>query len=573
VKLATKRILTVFLLLILLFSLGGCHSASKVQLELVTRKGTEYTILRNDTATEPVVDSVLRLKHAFQKATGTELKIESEYIKTEKDLPKSGKKIFIGTNNRTFVHSANLKENDFIIDIQGNCVDIIGGSDDATVRAVDYFIKNIIGKQSKNIKMKLDNTYVSRYAYPIKSLTIGENNIGDYRIVVPTTASVYELYTAEFLRDHLYKQTGCALEIVKDNKAETAKEILIGTTNREVSKQANAVSLGENEYILCQRDQKLVIVGKNEMVSGGVGALISKYLVSEKPGKTVKLNVPSEFTPNVPEYTQSKNVILMIGDGMGYEQIKLAEHADMGQFCASFLPNKGSVLTQSLSGITDSAAAATALSTGYKTQNGRVGLDQTGTKRENMCELAKKNGCLTGIITTDDITGATPAAFYAHVLSRDDTKQIQSQLTKNKPDFIAGTVGGDLLHQLQTCIGKFTTANQHFFLLVEEEGIDSGGHTNDAKTIINGVKRFNDSVAYAMVYAVCHPDTILLVSADHETGGLCVAQDGSYSFTTTGHTSATVPIFAIGKGTELFLDKTVDNTEISKFITRVFCKK
>ena len=114
----------------------------------------------------------------------------------------------------------------------------------------------------------------------------------------------------------------------------------------------------------------------------------------------------------------------MIGDGMGFNHIKMAKNGGMKEFYAEQFPNKGEAVTRSMTVInggdqwTDSAAAATALATGYKTINGKVGVDKNDNTLKNIRELADEKGAKTAVITTDVINGATPGGFLAHNAQR-----------------------------------------------------------------------------------------------------------------------------------------------------------
>ena len=108
--------------------------------------------------------------------------------------------------------------------------------------------------------------------------------------------------------------------------------------------------------------------------------------------------------------------------------------------------------------------------------------------------------------------------------------------------------------------------------MVEEGHIDKNSHSNDTKAMIDCVKRFNDAIAYTIQFVFCHPDTALIISADHETGGLVADKSNpfKYRYTTGNHTNADVPVYAFGVGTEIFNNRRVDNTEIPKFLAKAF---
>lgn len=135
-----------------------------------------------------------------------------------------------------------------------------------------------------------------------------------------------------------------------------------------------------------------------------------------------------------------KNVILMVGDGMGLAHMTAALHANGGDLTIARMRHIGLVKTQSHNRyITDSAASGTAYATGHKTNNGSLGVDSEGNVLSNMTEILSSKGYATGIVTTDKISGATPAAFYTHQPRRSMTREILSDLIRTKALFVAGS--------------------------------------------------------------------------------------------------------------------------------------
>jgi alkaline phosphatase len=272
----------------------------------------------------------------------------------------------------------------------------------------------------------------------------------------------------------------------------------------------------------------------------------------------------------------------MIGDGMGFHHIDAALANGLDNFVANELPAYGSAITQSQSVIngaanyTDSAAGGTALSSGYKTINGYIGVDSSGKAHKNIRELAHEDGAKTAVVTTDVITGATPAAFLGHNISRDNSQALQSQideLTKNNGvTYLAASVGNQLQQKTREGLMAIATPNSNFFMMVEEGHIDKFSHSNDTKGMLNCVNRFNEAIAYVIQFVFCHPDTALIISADHETGGLRPDPNNAYKYryTTGNHTNADVPVYAFGPGTEVFNDKRSDNTELPIFLAKAF---
>lgn len=324
------------------------------------------------------------------------------------------------------------------------------------------------------------------------------------------------------------------------------------------------------------------------------------------------------------EFVKPKNVIMMIGDGMGPNDIRLAEENSLSTYSFGLVMNRivntGFATTYSnSSSVTDSAAGGTALATGFKTDNGFIGVSPTGATLKNLSEYARDAGKKVGIVTNDGATGATPACFGAHVDSRGSTSDIAQQLVSFAPDVLIGqdyadfsgldlsgfvlaqdfsefrnvlntynrqcdkkfmgfinynaTYSGEiniLSHCTETalnCLSK--NSPDGFFLMVENTTTDNAGHANYISGKINGVVALDRAVAAVLKFMGDNPDTLLIITSDHETGGVTIPS-GSYSldaslFTTTKHTNANVRTFAVGYGAEYFNGVTVDNTDIGKF--------
>lgn len=328
------------------------------------------------------------------------------------------------------------------------------------------------------------------------------------------------------------------------------------------------------------------------------------------------------------EYVKPKNVIIMIGDGMGLNDIALANKFSdfLFDYGISFenLPNTGNCITNSLDGVTDSAASATALSSGIKTTNGRIGREKGGKPTVNVCEVARENGKKVGIVTNDAVYGATPSAFTVHNVSRSNTDAISRSFVEFAPDVLIGSgysdfttyvtesekhtellqninvaptydlweiklnqdVNGEkpffgfmsvdfgcedykLAQATELALNRLENENG-FFLMVEGAGCDKGGHGNVIEQKTVGVSVLDKAVAVAIKYCLKNPDTVLIVTSDHETGGVTLpSRDYELTddlFTTDDHTGVNVGVFALGYGTEYFNDKTVDNTDIGKFM-------
>ena len=329
------------------------------------------------------------------------------------------------------------------------------------------------------------------------------------------------------------------------------------------------------------------------------------------------------------EYTTPKNVIVIIGDGMGPNDIELAREQVEGIYDYGLtldkIENHGLALTHSYDAkVTDSAASGTALSTGIKTNNGYIGKDPEGNDLQTMAELARSMGKKVGIITDEDLSGATPTAFTVHNISRQNYNELTNAMVKFTPDVLmckdyTGVMGPlddearaifDNTYLVAEKFDKFTKVldtdpacekpflgildgyatvptynlarcaqvafkrlqnDNGFFLMIESSGTDKYGHNNNIKGKLSSVVTLDRTVAAALLFMQDNPDTLLIVTSDHETGGVRIPAEGeslSKAITVTEHTDTPVRVFAVGKGSEYFKDVTVDNTDIAKFVIK-----
>lgn len=314
-----------------------------------------------------------------------------------------------------------------------------------------------------------------------------------------------------------------------------------------------------------------------------------------------------------------KNVILLIGDGMGENHIEAGNIYRSNKLNMERFGVIGEVMTRSLTpGATDSAAAATAMATGVKTYNGRISY-KDGKNLETIAEMAKEAGKKVGIVVTKPVTDATPAAFVSHAKDRGDTAEIARQivdfgldvlfgLTDEAMDALKGeipsdtrdlctsfneiagsskesvygllddgaiqTVGSNTLNSLTgTALKKLSANNENgFLLIVEGSKIDSASHDNDMESMLAELTAFDAAVSTCRNWAQENGETVVMVTADHETGGLKIPKfedtdsgtakqqarealtDYATSngwFTKTGHTSANVKYFIYATGSEL----------------------
>jgi alkaline phosphatase len=299
-------------------------------------------------------------------------------------------------------------------------------------------------------------------------------------------------------------------------------------------------------------------------------------------------------------------VLLLIGDGNGLAQLSAGLFANGGELNVTQLRALGLVKTQAADDFTtDSAAGATAYSSGKKTNNRAIGVDPMGDSLANLPEVLESYGFVSGIVTTDQVTGATPAAFFAHHPERDDSDQLAAWLPKSKLSLFVGAgksnftrFGTDRIQELKSAgfelvssleelggntssrVGYFsaegsqvsmlqgrgdflrqsalqslrflTQKNAPIFLMLESAMIDSGGHSNHSALVVEEMLDFDQTIGELVRYVDEHPGTLLIVTADHETGGIAIPQGNistgevELAYHSDDHTGIPVPIFAYG---------------------------
>jgi alkaline phosphatase len=347
--------------------------------------------------------------------------------------------------------------------------------------------------------------------------------------------------------------------------------------------------------------------------------------------------------PTVPSRSV-RNVIFLIGDGMGLSQVTLARIKAVGlrgKLHMERMPINGLVRTHSADNlVTDSAASGTALACGVKTRNGMLGMTPDRREYRTILEAARAKGMATGLVVTSAITHATPASFASHVRSRNDEVTIAQQLLANKVDVLLGggrkfflprserggtrkdnqnliaqakeagytyietgeqlnavdrlpVLGLLQLEALTTGPPEPTLAaltekaidllrdtrhgwflhRRGFFLMVEGSQIDWACHDNDAANCIWQTLHFDQAVKAAIDFALADGRTLVVVTADHETGGLTIpsgsikGSDVKVCWSTGGHTGSPVPVYAFGPGAQRFAG-VYDNTELSMKLAR-----
>lgn len=336
---------------------------------------------------------------------------------------------------------------------------------------------------------------------------------------------------------------------------------------------------------------------------------------------------------NLEEDVPAKNVILMIGDGMGKEIIKGSEVVKGDKLVMSGMKYRTDVTTYSESvtkgykEFTDSAASATAISTGVKTLNGYVGLDSKGEKLETICEYAQSLDMETGLVARQVVSHATPAGMVAHNSSRDNYQQILREMVRSDVNVLFG--GGSQYYKnkkvkntVDECGYKYISSEEElnalnkdddkvlgmfaydnmgaadmspslkkmtskaldmldndkgFFLMVEGSNIDSYEHNGNMEQVLGQMQGFDQTVDFVLQWAEEHPGTLVIVTADHETGGVKLPDNpkpediNDSCFTSDGkHTNADVWLFASGAQSKELCEKDViDNTDIAKYMRKV----
>lgn len=411
-------------------------------------------------------------------------------------------------------------------------------------------------------------------------ITVNGVSIAEYNIVCDKEGLDYNVRAAEYIRDCISAVVGCTLNIVDDSEAQVAREIVVGETTRPISQELDTDTQGF-QFAILAKDGTIALEADYFVIAAAAYYFAQTCIT----GKDIQIN--NGLTVRTPEAKEAKNYILLIGDGMGVYQTMLYDYMEdttdysdgENLFYGYMFPNFGASRTNSYSGTTDSAAGGTALSTGYKTINGYVGIDKNGLELKTLTELAGEMGKATAVMSTEKSTGATPASFSAHEPSRDNSSEIlddQTVLTEKYGTIIECNfdyytdryMKNSIEKRITDTLTKLSADSDGFFLMYEEAHIDKHSHDNDMEDTFKALIRFNQAIARFMEYAFYHPDTMVIITADHETGGLLPSQLGGLYYTSEDHTSADVPVFAWGKGTETFLknNATVENIHIAQFI-------
>jgi len=360
------------------------------------------------------------------------------------------------------------------------------------------------------------------------------------------------------------------------------------------------------------RASRTHVLARVAVLSIGLAVTCAVFL----QGCAVVVNAPAVAVRDRQPVSLPRNVILMIGDGMGVGQVTAAE-IELGTLNMERLPVGGLVTTFSGNRlVTDSAASGTALATGHKTNNGAISVSPDGKPLKTVLEYAEERGMATGLVVTCSVTHATPAVFASHVDSREEYNEIALQMAESGVDVLFGggwsfflpntepggvrKDGRDLLSELRRrmpvaltveelrslpetdaaaallypehppaapsrepslaeltgrALDVLSRDNDGFFVMVEGSQIDWAGHENDHEWLIREMADFDAAVGVAMDFAEQSGNTLVIVTADHETGAYAVL-DGSLErgkvtrphFGAGDHSANMVPVLAFGPG-------------------------
>ena len=339
-----------------------------------------------------------------------------------------------------------------------------------------------------------------------------------------------------------------------------------------------------------------------------------------EPYATVKVNEP--------DGRKVKNIILMIGDGMGLEQISAAWVCNGGSLNLDNFSKIGIQRTYSANKlVTDSAAAGTALATGHKTNNGMISMTPDSVAVKSLAEEAMEKGKRAGAAVTCRVNDATPSVFFSHSSTRKNQEDIVAQMASSGVYFLSGggikywndrEDGRDITAEIQENGYSFASTKEElmaveegpivalmaptelpfaldrdgilpasvekalqlldnkkgFFLMVEGSMIDDGGHDNKAGHTMEEIFDFDRTIGKVLEWAEKDGQTLVIVTGDHATGGMTLLSGSidqkriKVNFSTTGHNGICLPVYAWGPHSEDFIG-VYENTELSDKIRKL----
>ena len=350
----------------------------------------------------------------------------------------------------------------------------------------------------------------------------------------------------------------------------------------------------------------------------------SKYAVNNfaEDDKYTMLEPYETVTVTEPQGKKVKNIIFMIGDGMGLEQISAAWVCNGGKLNLDNFSKVGIQRTYSANKlVTDSAAAGSALATGHKTNNGMIAMTPDSVAVKSLAEEAMEKGKRAGAAVTCRVTDATPAVFFSHVPTRKMLDEIAVQMTNSGLYFLSGggtkywsgrEDGIDLVAQAKEKGYSYVESKEElmaieegpvialmdsyelhpaldrgdilpasvqkalqlldnkkgFFLMIEGSMIDDGGHDNKAGKTMEEIFDFDRTLGLVLEWAEKDGETLVVVTADHATGGMTLLSGSidekriRVNYSTTGHNGVALPVFAWGPHSEDFVG-IYENAELS----------
>lgn len=532
---------------------------------------TDYQIVVSSTASTSLYSAAANLGKALGELWGCDA-----LTVVRDDTSPADNEIVIGATNRGSSGElfATLREEDFVVAVSESDVYLIGGSYTKNIEAMEYFASSVESAGAEGFRLDPDEPYYDLADYPIRTITVDGVDLRNYTLVIPAKQDIYAVFATEIFNDFLDENAGYTLKRTSDSTEASQYEIIVGATTRAASKTDKVFAAGE--YSLSKSGDKIVCLGDRQFVAGGLSDIMQKLPLDGNNQNVSITGFANEITPKGFEFKKAESAVLLIGDGMGFNSILAAKIAGkVTDFSGYHLLNQGESKTNSVSGVTDSAAGGTALATGYKTVNGYLGVDRNKKAIPNIRALADNVGAKTAILTTDAITGATPAAFMVHHNNRNDTAIIQEQIDLLVADkyieYAKGSVGDYLLSETKNALKTISADGSRFFMMIEEGHIDKNSHSNNFEGMFSALSRFDKTITYVSTFTVMHPETVMIITADHETGGIkCSEELGVYRYTSTSHTGVNVPILAMGAGTEIFNGQAVENIEIAKFLAAIF---
>ena len=369
------------------------------------------------------------------------------------------------------------------------------------------------------------------------------------------------------------------------------------------------------------------------------------------------LQLPPESTrpmvsppPATWDDARPKSIVLILCDGMGPSMVATVAEltaSTRGPLQIEAMPVVGLVRTASASGIvTDSAASATAYASGVRVPNSTLNWHPDGSIYQTLTELAEEQGKATGLLTTTNLTDASPAAFIARAPSRGRHAEIYQQMVASSVDLLVGGLtvaaaqtggappgdaggvpsifspmlrtqadesgrvilsdaselppntgettrvliafpqrekhadafGPSMADTLEAALTMLGTDPQGFFIVAEVEETDSAGHANDLQRTVDGLIEGDDTLRVALAYQQANPDTLVILTADHDTGGMVLDNEGQYRrpdaavmWISGNHTANRVPVFAAGPGAHHFTG-TMQNTELHDRIAELLAQ-